>query len=357
MSTALPERTTTDSASAGTTASSAPVTSSASSSAGSSASAVSNTTTTASGTGTGNGNGDGDLAARLSKSCCTSTFDRSDKPIARVPSGSTVMFETNDFSYQEWFESGELCMEAVNRVTGPLYVEGAEAGDALDVQIISIQVTSAWHANTNEDNVSPCTVTSDGQIMLSERLSIPVDPMIGCIATANTTFPQSTLAPCYPNGGNMDLREIGPGCLVSLPVFVPGALLYIGDLHAAMGQGEAFGAGLEAAGEVVVKVTVRKNVKLPSPRLLLPDGQIVCIGIGSHARGECIKQAMLVLIREYHLTSDEARKYAVARVGLRYGGPADNIILAVFPPPPSFPPPVRKASAAMNAIPSGKSDP
>lgn len=85
-----------------------------------------------------------------------------------------------------------------------------------------------------------------------------IEPMIGCIGLAPASGSSSTVMPAYPWGSNMDLRELGPGGIVYLPVQVPGALLSIGDLHAAMGTGEPTAVSLEAAGKATVRITVEK---------------------------------------------------------------------------------------------------
>jgi amidase len=82
------------------------------------------------------------------------------------------------------------------------------------------------------------------------------------------------------HGGNMDTRTIGSGCRVYLPVFIPGAMLAVGDLHAAQGEGEIFLSAVEIAGEVDLKVQVLKGVKLPTP-LVETDEFIAPIATGA----------------------------------------------------------------------------
>ena len=83
----------------------------------------------------------------------------------------------------------------------------------------------------------------DGTIHF-DRLRIPVRPMVGVLATA-TDGPPIGSAYCGRHGGNMDNNRIRPGTRVHLPVRVPGAHLYVGDVHASMGDGEVCGTGVE----------------------------------------------------------------------------------------------------------------
>jgi amidase len=98
------------------------------------------------------------------------------------------------------------------------------------------------------------TPISDGRIHLGEGLSVPLAPMIGCVRLAPADGTMSTMRPVYPTGGNMDLRELSLGAVLWLPVAAPGALLSIGDLHAAMSQEEpAFVALGSLAGSRLIR--------------------------------------------------------------------------------------------------------
>ena len=90
--------------------------------------------------------------------------------------------------------------------------------------------------------------------------------MVGTIGTT----PADGEIPCFctgKHGGNMDCKQVKPGSTIYLPVFTEGALLQIGDLHAAMGDGELCGAAVESAGTTTVKVDVIKNTHLEWPLL------------------------------------------------------------------------------------------
>ena len=107
----------------------------------------------------------------------------------------------------------------------------------------------------------------DGKAVLNDKVSLPIDPMIGVIGTAPAGEGIDTGTP-GAHGGNMDCTRIGIGATLYLPVNTSGALLAMGDLHARMGDGEVEICGVEIAGAVTVKVTVVKNCGLPTPFLV-----------------------------------------------------------------------------------------
>jgi acetamidase/formamidase len=97
-------------------------------------------------------------------------------------------------------------------------------------------------------------------------LVLPWDPMIGCFGVAPAHRQAIVTSTSGRNGGNMDWRGFGPGCAVSFPVFVDGALFFLGDCHAVQGDGEIVGTGVETACEVEVRLTVEKGRVLGWPR-------------------------------------------------------------------------------------------
>ena len=202
-------------------------------------------------------------------------------PAARAQHGDAVVFETQDcFSGQiacAEDQLGSLDWSRINPATGPLFIEGAEPGDTLKVEILRIDlapqaavvempgsgVTGLW-AERESTKIIP---VADGKAKFNDKLTLPVKPMIGVIGTAPAEGAISTGTP-DSHGGNMDCKRIGEGATLYLPVNVPGALLAMGDLHALMGDGEVCVCGGEIAGAVTVKVSVVKGAKLPLPFLV-----------------------------------------------------------------------------------------
>lgn len=222
-------------------------------------------------------------------------FDAAIEPVLRVRpgDGKTIGFQTDDAVYSQLHErrSLEKVTAQINPVTGPVYVEGAEPGDALVVEIVDIILEDyGWSVylpgagalqNRMGDEVFTRKIPLvDGKAELTESLSVPVRPMIGCIGTAPAKGAGSTIMPSFASGGNMDLTDAAIGSKVYLPVEVEGAYLSIGDIHAVMARGESSFVAIEAQGTAVVRVEVEKNANLRAPRIQTPNDWCF-IGLGN----------------------------------------------------------------------------
>jgi amidase len=204
-----------------------------------------------------------------------------------IASGDTVITETIDAN--GWDKNGDKVAESPNPMNGPIFVEGAEPGDALKVEIIRMTPTRAtgWtRASLSANVVDPETARTlpsrervtwsidrqAGTAQLAEPVEglehfiLPLEPMIGCFGVAPALGQAFSTATSAENGGNMDYRGFGPGATVWFPVAVPGALFFIGDCHAIQGDGEIVGTGIETSYEVEVRITVEKGKKLVWPR-------------------------------------------------------------------------------------------
>ena len=230
---------------------------------------------------------------------------RDNAPAARVQDGETLVFETADcFGGQIVRESdrmGTLDWSRINPATGPVYVEGAESGDTLKVEILRIDL--AAQAATVEapgegitglaaqDECTKILPVADGQVRFNDRLTLPAEPMIGVIGTAPAGEAIATGTP-DAHGGNMDCKRIGAGTTLYLPVNVPGALLAMGDLHAVMGDGEVCVCGAEIAGAVTVRVSVVKGQPLPLPFLVTKEHAMAIYsaeGLDAAAQGATLR--------------------------------------------------------------------
>ena len=202
-------------------------------------------------------------------------------PVAHAKSGDTVCFETLDcFGCQ--IKSEDQLLEKIdwsniNPATGPLFIEDAQPGDVLKVEILDIalddhgvMIDGPSHGVTGQavtEETTKIFPVRDGLVQFNEKLHFPINPMIGVIGTAPAGAGVDTGTP-GAHGGNMDCTRIGAGATLYLPVNIEGALLAMGDLHARMGDGEVEVCGVEIAGAVTVKVTVVKNCGLPTPFLV-----------------------------------------------------------------------------------------
>jgi len=210
-------------------------------------------------------------------------FSRHNEPRSRISPGESVLVETEDaFSGQVRTDEDrrdKSMQPGNNPQTGPIWIEGAQPGDTLAVTIESIE-PSIGQCATRTDDVAQlhewlgpdcphgthvCPIR-DGMIHWSEEIMIPYTPMLGCIGTAPAAGVPTT-NPAGPHGGNMDIIETAPGATVYLPVFVEGALLYLGDAHAAMGHGELSANGLEMPSNTIIKVNLVSGKTIPAPRI------------------------------------------------------------------------------------------
>jgi len=164
-------------------------------------------------------------------------------------------------------------------LTGPVFVEGAEPGDALEVKVLSIDLPIAYGYNgcsgpLRMANCGPGPTTTilrlDRQAMTSEFLPgivIPLKPFFGSMGVAPA--PELGRVSSNPPGrhaGNLDNRELVAGSTLLIPVFVPGALFEIGDGHAAQGDGEVDQTAIETSLRGRLQLTVRKGMTLAWPR-------------------------------------------------------------------------------------------
>lgn len=209
-------------------------------------------------------------------------FSANNKPVKTVKKGETVEFKTLDCFTNQITSEDQLVTALdfgkVNPATGPVYVEGAEVGDLLVVDILDIQVADRGFIATLPDT-GPLfeegglrtkeIPIEDGQVVFND-IKFPINPMVGVIGVA----PKGEDVVCgFPgaHGGNMDCNKIVKGSRVYFPVNVEGALFQLGDLHASMGDGEISGSGVEIDGEVKVKLDIIKDFKIEWPVLETED--------------------------------------------------------------------------------------
>jgi amidase len=239
---------------------------------------------------------------RISKDDAIFFMSRENEPALRVTSGETVVFEMWDCFHGQ-LVSEDQDLRAIDRTllnpaTGPLFIEGAEPGDVLKIEILGITTAESGALVTlagedvlgeffSEDR-SRIVPIRNGKALFSPRVQIPIQPMIGVIGVAPAGEPSRTVIP-DSHGGNMDCRRIARESVLYLPVNVPGALLAMGDLHGIQGDGEAGGSGLEVSGEVTVRVHVVKNAKLPTPMLV--EGNDVMTLVSAKTLDEAAKLA------------------------------------------------------------------
>ena len=208
-------------------------------------------------------------------------------PVLEIESGDEVTAGTVDA--HGFDHRGEKIAEKPNPMTGPFFVRGAEAGDALRITIRGIRLTrnTGWTFDTLAPNViDPQAVsrfperrktewmidTAKGRAWLAEppaalrNWSVAIEPMIGCFGVAPPLGQAISTATSGAYGGNMDYRGFRAGVEVMFPVSVPGALFFLGDVHARQCDGEIVGTGIETAAEVTFTAEVIKRKAIHWPR-------------------------------------------------------------------------------------------
>ncbi|GHO50921.1 acetamidase/formamidase family protein [Ktedonospora formicarum] len=214
-------------------------------------------------------------------------WDHSISPIARIQSGETVSFDTLDASCgqigpESTAESiAALDFTRLDQVSGPVYVEGAEPGDTLEVEFLDIQPAQwGWTAIIPgfgllaDEFPDPALKIwhleggADGWAEFAPGIRIPLSPFCGEIGLAPAAVgPHSTIPP-YRHGGNMDTKHLTKGARLYLPVEVPGALFSLGDGHAAQGDGEVCGTAIETPMNVTVRLTTHKDMQVKEPQFI-----------------------------------------------------------------------------------------
>jgi acetamidase/formamidase len=243
-------------------------------------------------------------------------------PVIRIKPGETVSIETLDASAGQLKAAStvedlkKLDMTFINPVTGPIYVDGAKPGDALKVTFLSYRPSGwGWTGNIPgfglladqfpdahlhhwkyDASLKPALYGPGGKV--------PLRPFAGTIGTAPAAPGLHSIVPPRQVGGNMDVRDIAEGCEVYLPVEVDGALLSVGDTHAAQGDGEVCGTAIESPIDVTFKVDLIKDARLRLPRYTTPGpvsnhfdtkGYEVTTGIGPDLM-QCSRTAVMEMI-------------------------------------------------------------
>ena len=206
------------------------------------------------------------------------------EPVLEIDPGETVTFETNDcFSGQIRSEDDLITgidMSRINSATGPVAVRGAEPGDSLIAEILDVRPIE-WGVATlipgfgQLDALVQSPVTRifafrDGEVRMNDRVRFPARPMVGVVgvATGGETLSNGLAG---EHGGNLDDHFHGAGARIFFPVRRPGGMFAVGDMHAAMGDGEICFTGVEIAGEVDIRFELLKGKHATWPVTELPD--------------------------------------------------------------------------------------
>jgi len=215
-------------------------------------------------------------------------WDNSLTPALRAKPGDVVTFEVSDSSggrikpdtTPDTLEPPDL--SRINPTTGPVWIDGAQPGDALKVTLLQIAASGfGWtmtspriglladQFNERKLHIWSYDQTATQPAAFGDFARVPLKPFAGTIGLAPSAPGLHSVLPPRRVGGNMDLRDIGVGAELYLPVEVEGALFSIGDTHAAQGDGEVCGTAIESPMHVTLRFDIIKNAKLAFPRLTL----------------------------------------------------------------------------------------
>lgn len=255
-------------------------------------------------------------------------------PILKIETGDTVVFEFSDVSDFQINPDAtvdalkSLDFRIMHPVMGPIYIEGAEPGDILEIEILDLQ-TRGWgwtgiipdecllSGEFNEYYLRVFDLSNGDYIPFTDHIQVPIEPFLGIMGVAplkKGEYPMISPTIC---GGNLDIRNLTKGAKLFLPVQVSGALFSAGDGHAAQGDGEVAITGVESPLYGTLRFKVYKNKKILGPHLLTPAGSLrpktdekgyyATTGIGSDIK-ECAKDAirnMIAYLVEQHSLSKE----------------------------------------------------
>jgi acetamidase/formamidase len=270
-------------------------------------------------------------------------FDWRDTPLLRVAPGEVFEIETWDASSGYFKTAADKAIPALrpgfdrnpplaNPIGGPVYVEGADRGDTLVITIEEITVADySWIAvgprrgplgeSTRWPELSadyttrifrhtpgPSGTTRDGTLHFNDRIRWPITPFIGTLGVAPDRETTTSLDGQGEWGGNLDIRDVCPGNRILLPIYHPGALFYLGDVHASQGDTEFTGTAAETCATVRLRLDLLKGQRMPFVRIDKPES---IISIHANRPLEVAVETATInlmdwLVRDYRFTPTDA---------------------------------------------------
>jgi acetamidase/formamidase len=263
------------------------------------------------------------------------------KPVLRIKSGDRVEIQTLVTNSPERLDAAGVKAEDIEAelkaiyaevkekgpgghiLTGPIFVEGAEPGDTLEVRILKIQYAIPYSYNgfrpssgvlTAEDFPQGATRiialdTKRNVAKFSEHIEIPLRPFFGSMGVAPPAAAgRVSSAPPGTHAGNLDNKDLVVGATLFIPVHVAGALFEAGDGHAAQGNGEVDITALETSLVGTFEFVVRKDLHLKAPRGETPI-HFIAMGLNpdlTEALKMAVREAIDFLVTEKHLSREDA---------------------------------------------------
>ena len=225
-------------------------------------------------------------------------WDAGNAPALHVESGDTVLLETRDVGDNQVgpgstaADLAKMDFARLYPLAGPIHVAGAEPGDTLAVEILSLETRGwGWVALLPglgllaDDFPDPHLELFDldpaqrdargGQVTrFRDGIAIPIEPFLGTMGVCPAGAKAQGVMPPGSFGGNIDTRQLVAGATLYLPVYEPGALFSCGDAHAAQGDGEVCVTGIESPMGGALRFTLHKGKRIPAPQFSLPPGSL-----------------------------------------------------------------------------------
>jgi acetamidase/formamidase len=277
-------------------------------------------------------------------------YDAASKPVLKIKSGDTVQVQTLLAGSPQRLEEAFLPAAEVEQslrdifnevkdkgpgghiLTGPIWIEGAEPGDTLEVRVKEVKlainygytgfVAKRGFLPEDFDRTRTRIIRLDERRMVgqfSKDIEIPLRPFFGCMGVAPpASAGRISSGPPGVHAGNLDNKELVAGTKLFIPVHVPGALFAVGDGHAAQGNGEVCLTAIETSLRGTFEFVVRKDLKLRWPRAETPSHYIV-MGLDkdlTKATKLAVREAIDFLVTHKDLSADEA--YMLTSVGVDF---------------------------------------
>jgi acetamidase/formamidase len=207
-------------------------------------------------------------------------WDNSFPPRISIDPGDTVVFECREaLDNQVRPDSGDEALDnvdfsLVHPLTGPVYVKGAKPGDVLEVEILELK-HKGWGWNGHLPGfgllvdefdyayVQHWRLEGDSCFFMDgDQVDVPYEPFCGVMGVAPAEPGRINTIPPRFNGGNIDIRGLNTGATLYMPIWVEGALFSTADCHAAQGDGEVSGTGIETPMTVTLRFKLRKDLSL-----------------------------------------------------------------------------------------------
>ncbi|MGH9356874.1 MAG: acetamidase/formamidase family protein, partial [Terriglobia bacterium] len=267
-------------------------------------------------------------------------FDAHKAPVLRIKSGDTVEVQTLVAESIGRLKAAGVPADQIQPVlrdidrevknpglgphilTGPIWIEGAEPGDVLEVKVKSIHLAIPYAVNEmrpgngllpDEFPYARFKVTpldrAHNVAKFSDGVEIPIRPFFGVMGVAPPAATgRVSSGPPWMFGGNLDNKELVAGSTVYLPVFTNGALFEVGDGHAGMGDGEVCVSALETSLQGTLQFFVRKDIKILWPRAETPQYYIT-MGFAPSLEESAkiaLREMLDYLVTQKHLSRDNA---------------------------------------------------